>query len=135
MRSNLLTALCLALFAAWAQAERRPEQRDQADLVVTGKISQITPKSEKFGSDGTVVHYSADVDVKQVEHGKGIKPGQTLTVTWLHVTKRPSKPFAGAYGHRYPIKAGDAARFWLMDRGEGRWEIVYNPKGVEKLTK
>jgi hypothetical protein len=54
-------------------------------------------------------------------------------VTWLHVTRRPSRPVAGAYGHRYRLKAGDRARFWLMDRGEGRWEVLYSPDGVQKL--
>jgi hypothetical protein len=132
-RLRLLAAFSLATAAASVYAERRPEERSEADLVVVGTVSKITAKRDKFGPDGTVTRYAAVVEVKKVEHGKAVRPGQTITVTWSHVTKRPGKPFPAAYGHRHRIKAQDVARFWLMDGGKGQWQIIYNANGVEKV--
>jgi hypothetical protein len=134
-RLDMLMPLSVVVFATSAHAERPPEQRGDANLVVVGAVSKVMHRSEKFGTAGVHTHYSAEVKVQQVEHGQGVKLGDTLTVTWSHVTKRPSKPFPGAYGHRYDVKAGAKARFWLMDRGEGRWEIIYNADGVERLSR
>jgi hypothetical protein len=51
------------------------------------------------------------------------------------VTRTPSKPLPGAYGHSHAIKAKDEAKFWLMKKGKDGWDVIYNSNGVEKITK
>jgi len=74
-----------------------------------------------------------------VEKGEKVKAGATIPVTWFHVTKRPTRPLPGAYGHGYDLKEKDQAKFWLMDTGPGAsnevWVIIYNKTGVEKIEK
>jgi hypothetical protein len=59
-----------------------------------------------------------------------VKSGEAIDVQWFHVTKKPSKSFAGAYGHDYRIKADNLVRFWLIKDGRD-WTIIYNSKGAE----
>jgi hypothetical protein len=73
-----LAVLVLAAAVPAASAERPPEQRDEADLVVVGTVTKVTPEREKFGPDGTVTHYKARVKVHKVERGKGAEAGRTL---------------------------------------------------------
>src|SRR5262249_37564598 len=115
MRCCPLFCFSILLVAAGARAERPIEERSKAYLVFVGSVGKIGRQQEKFGPDGTLTQYTASVRVRKVEHGKSVRPGQVVTVTWFQVTKRPSKPFAAAYGHRYPLKTREAARFWLMD--------------------
>ena len=48
---------------------------------------------------------------------------------------RISKPPPAAYGHSYPIKERDEARFWLMGEPKKGWTVIYNNKGVERLSR
>jgi hypothetical protein len=134
-RIHVLAGLALAALVAPARAERPPQSREKADLVVVGKIEKITPSERKFGNDGVVTDYKAVLVVEEVERGKGVKAGERITVGWFRVTKNPSKLLPGAYGHGYPIKAKDKARLWLMTEGKKGWAVIYNSKGVEKLKK
>jgi hypothetical protein len=126
-------ATAVALVAATvALAEREPQPRKEADLVVVGKIHGITSKDSKFFGDGVRTDYTAEVVVTSVERGKGAKIGEKLNVRWFAVTKSPGKPPPGAYGHKYKIKADDIVRFWLKKDGKD-WTIIYNSEGVEKV--
>jgi hypothetical protein len=133
-RLILCPAVLLAVFSA-AWAERPPQQRSEAKLVIVGTIKKITAKKSEWGGDGIVTNYTAEVVVGSVEKGKGAKVGQTIKVNWYHVTKTPSKPLPGAYGKSYPIKAKDRARFWLLGSPRAGWTIIYNSNGVETLKK
>ena len=135
MRTCHVTFAALALFAAAtaATAERPPQKRDDAELILTGKVEKITSKTSKFGNDGEMTTYVAKVAVDKVEKGKDVEI-VSLDVTWFHVTKNPSKAFPGAYGHKYDLKAGDRARFWLV-KDKGAWTVIYGKDGVEKLKK
>ena len=127
----VLTTLTLLAVAAVATAERPPEKRDEAELVVVGKVHKISTMTEKFGKTGEMTYYTAKVVVDKVEKGDGAKAGDTVSVTWFHVTKQPEKGFVGAFGHDYGLKEKDEATFWLMKR-RGKWEVIYNKDGVEK---
>jgi hypothetical protein len=122
-----------------AQAERPPQARDKAKLAVTATVKKITTKESSFGGDGTRTDYTAEAVVDSVQKGDAVKPGDAITITWFHVTKKPSGPFVGAFGHGYDIKEKDEAKFWLMDRGpgvpKGAWVVIYNKNGVEKVKK
>jgi hypothetical protein len=130
-KAALLVAL---LFALPALAERRPELRKNATLVVVGTVEKLTSEGKKFGGDGVMTTYKAKVKVSKVEKGD-VKVGDVIDVTWFHVTKRPSRPLAGAYGQNHGLKEKDAATFWLLGGEKGKWEIIYNKDGVEKVKK
>jgi len=128
---HLAAALALLAVASAANAERPLQKRDKADLTVTGKVEKITTKTSKFGNDGEMTTYTAKVAIDKVEKGDGAKAGDTIDVTWFHVTKRPSKAFPGAYGQEHDLKEKDEAKFWLM-KGKDAWSVIYNKDGVEK---
>jgi hypothetical protein len=134
MKAHLAVLMLLGVMTTVVLAERPQESRDKATLVVVGQVKKITTKESKWLGDGIRTDYTADVVVDKVEKGKGAKKGDTIKVNWYRVTKSPSKPPPGAYGHSYPIKERDEARFWLLG-GKSGWTIIYNSKGVEKLTK
>jgi hypothetical protein len=131
----LMAGAVLVVLAPVALAERPPQSRDRADLVVVGKVKRITTQESGFGGDGTRTSYTAEVVIGKVERGKGAKAGDTIKVSWFHVTKRPSRALLAAYGHGYSLKEKDEARFWLMSAGKYGWTVIYNRDGVEKLGK
>ena len=139
MNKALSLALVLLVFAAVAQAERPPQSRDDAKLIVGGTVKSITMKDSAFGGDGVRTDYTAEVVVDSVDKGDKVKAGDTVTLTWFHVTKKPSGFIVGAFGHGYAIKEKHKAKFWLMDRGpavsRGVWVVIYNKNGVSKIEK
>jgi hypothetical protein len=127
-----MAVMLALLLAGTASAERIPQPRSEADLVLAGTVARVTSTDKKFGSDGVMTTYVAEVKVSEVEKGKGAKAGETVKVTWFNVTKTPSRPLPGAYGQAHKLKAKDNARFWLM-KSKGPWIVIYNKDGVEKL--
>jgi hypothetical protein len=126
--------LAVLAFAATARAERPPQVREEARLIVSGTVQKITVETFPFGNDGLRSDYTANVLIDAVQKGKQVKPQQTLAVSWFQITKRPTQPMPGAYGHRYTIKAKDRATFWLMTQNPGgSWALIYSPQGIEKL--
>jgi hypothetical protein len=152
MKKHLFVVLVLLIVVFTAQAERPPQPRDKAKLVMSGTVTKLTTKTSTFAYDGVRTDYTAELVVENAETGNGVtlqtpketkdrvkmvKAGDTITVTWFRVTTRPTKPLPGAYGHDYAIKEKDKAKFWLMDRGpnvpEGVWVVIYNKDGVVKI--
>jgi hypothetical protein len=138
MKKCLCALLAVLVLAVMAQAERPPQSREKAKLVVSATVTKITTKEEAYGGDGIFTYYTAELLVDAVEKGGTVKAGDTITVTWFHATKRSSKPLVGAFGHAYDIKENTKAKFWLMDRAprvpEGVWVVIYNKDGVEKIA-
>ena len=124
-----LACLAAVLLVCTARAERPPQSREKADLVVTGKVAKLTTTETKFGGDGVMTTYTATVKVDKVEKGKA---DDEIAVTWFRVTTRPTEPLAGAYGQDHKLKEKDVATFWLM-KGKDGYSVIYNPKGVEKV--
>src|SRR5262245_9381473 len=85
-------ALSAALTAAWAA--RPLVLREKADFVLVGKVTKITSKKEPV-RESEYTYYTARVEVTKVEKGKGVKSGETVSVTWYVRTKAPSKPDFG----------------------------------------
>jgi hypothetical protein len=135
MRRFAVAAVMVGVVASASRAERPPEYRKDADAILVGKVTKVTTKEEKFGGDGVMTHYTADVEVTKVEKGEDVKAGETVTVKWFRVTKRPTRPIAGAFGHSYPVKEKDEAKFWLMGSAKKGFDVIYNKDGVEKVTK
>jgi hypothetical protein len=134
-RNFTLTALlCLALVPA-VRAERPPQQKNVASDVVVGTVEKVTTSEKAFGGDGVLTNYTATLTVDKVERGDSIKPGDTITVTWFHVTKRPSRPLVGAFGHQYPVKEKGSIRAWLLKGRDKTFGVIYNSAGIEKADK
>src|ERR1043165_7103890 len=136
MKKIVAAFVGVLLMATVSKAERPPQFRKDAKLVVSGTVKKISSKEEPFGGDGVVTHYTVQLTVDAVDKGDGAKPGDSINVIWFNVTKRPSKIITGAYGHAYDIAANDKAKFWLMDRGlqdpANVWVVIYSKDGVEK---
>lgn len=128
----IAATLVVVLTACIATAERPPEQKGDAQLVVSGQLVNVNGKEEKIGEDGILMHYEAELKVANVDKGEGVKAGDTIKVTWIHATKKPSGAFAGAFGHNYNVKKGDRVQAYLMKRDGGTWEVIYNPQGMGK---
>jgi hypothetical protein len=127
-------ATAIVVIACGALAERPPEEKKDAQVVVTGKLAKITENTEKIGAkkDGVLAHYEAELKVAAVEKGDGIKAGDTLKITWIYVPTKPSGDFVGAFGHDYKVKQGDQVEAYLMKRAGGKLEVLYNPAGMVK---
>ena len=124
--------LCLMLVVALpVLAERPPEFREDATLVVTGTIEKLV-KSDKGFFGGVMTTYTATVQVAKVEKGEKVKAGDRVQATWFHVTKRPTRPVAGAYGQGHAVKAKDRATFWLTGE-KAPYSVIYNRNGIEKM--
>jgi hypothetical protein len=124
-----LTCLVAVLLVCAARAERPPQSREKADLVVVGRVTKLATAEAKFGGDGVMTTYTATVKVDKVVKGEA---GDEVAVTWFRVTTRPSKPLPGAYGQDHKLKEKDVAKFWLMKNKDG-YSVIYNTTGVEKV--
>jgi len=135
-RIRILAAVALA-FAALALTAATPpdspatQPRDKADLVVVGKVHDLTFTRHTYGGDGVCIRCLAEVVVTSVERGEGALTGEKLNIRWTVVVRRPSRPEGG--GHVYRMKADEVVRFWLMKDGNN-WKIIDNPNGVENLS-
>lgn len=128
-----VSLLAFALLVGRASAERPPQKREEATNVVTGVIKQIETKESPFGGDGVRTDYVAEIAVEKSDKGEGVKPGDTIKVTWFRVTKNPTKPIVGAFGHAYAAaKKGATVRVYLM-KGKGDYTVIYNSEGMEAV--
>jgi len=118
MKKCLCVAVVVLLSTGMAHAERPPQSREKATVAITGTVKSIATKTSSFGGDGERTDYTAEIVVDAVTQGDKVKAGDTITVTWYHVTKLPTKPIVGAFGHSYPIKEKDKAKFWLRVTGQ-----------------
>lgn len=125
--------VALVVLASSALAERPPQFRKDAALVVTGTVEKLTAKDRLFGGDGVMTTYTAKVKVEKAEKGD-VKAGDTVEVTWFRVTKTPSRPLAGAYGQDHGLKEKDEATFWVTG-DKAPYSVIYNKDGVEKKKK
>jgi len=128
-----LAIASLVVFAAAAVAERPPQFRKGAEVIVTGTVEKLTTAEKEFAGEGVTTTYTATVKVSEVKKGD-VKAGDTIDVTWFHVTKRPTKPVAGAFGQDHGLKEKDEATFWLMG-STPPYAVIYNRDGVEKVKK
>src|SRR3954453_21613534 len=122
-----LAVVLLSGVPSLAVAERPPEERSDAKLVLVGTVKKVTTRQSKLEGDGVMTHYLAELAVKKVEKGKGARSGGTAYVRWFAITKKPSEDWVGGFGHSYAIKSGDKARFYVMNKSKGAWEVIYSP--------
>jgi hypothetical protein len=132
----LAFALALVALALTATSEpyRQPtQQRENAELVVVGKVHDLTFTRHTYGGDGVCIRCLAEVLVTSVERGAGAWGGEKINIRWIEVVRQPGRPVGGVSRHVFRMKADDVVRFWLMRDGKS-WTIIDNPNGVENLT-
>jgi hypothetical protein len=133
--TTILSLLVLVGIASTSRAERPPQKQEDANLVVVGVIKDLVSKESTFAGDGVRTDFTAEITVGKVERGDGVKAGEAIKATWFRVTKAPSKPIAGAYGHAYPVaKKGETVRAYLM-KGAAEYLVIYNSAGIEAIKK
>ncbi|MFQ3649363.1 MAG: hypothetical protein SNJ75_03450 [Gemmataceae bacterium] len=133
MRAMILAVILVGISTGLVLAERPPQKRDDAEVVVTGSVEKIQKSDMPFGGDGINTTYTATVKVSKVSKGD-VKVGDTIQVTWFRVTKNPSNPLPGAYGQAHKIAEKDVATFWLLG-GKSPYTVIYNLEGIEKVKK
>lgn len=137
MMRFMVVAVAVVVMSGAALAERPPEEPKDAQVVVTGALTGIAPKEHKVGpkKDGIQTDYTAELKVAAVEKGEGIKVGDTIKITWMHMTTRPTGSFVGAFGHDYQVKKGDTVKVYLMKRGSSVLEVAYDQPCMVKVKK
>lgn len=137
----LVVLLGLSFLASNVRAERPPQSRDKATLVVSGTVKTITSKKSPYVATddpkvrlGTLTEYTAEIVVESIEKGGRVRVGDTIKVSWFHVTELTGIAFGGAVGHGYPFKEKSRGKFWLVE-GKDCWTIIYNKDGVEIIKK
>jgi len=128
-----LALLALALTAASSRDTSATHSREKADLVVVGKVHDLTFTRHNYGGDGVCIRCLAEVIVTSVERGEGARIGEKLNIRWTEVVRKPSREAGGVANYVYGMKADDVVRFWLMRDGKN-WTIIDSPEGVENLT-
>lgn len=138
----LVVSLALSFLASHVRAERPPQFREKADLVMTGTVKTITAKKSPYVANddpkvrlGTLTIYTAEINVEFIEKGEKAKVGDTIKASWFHVTEFTGIAFGGSVGHGYPLQEKSQAKFWLMGPYEDCWSIIYNHDGVEVIKK
>jgi hypothetical protein len=123
---RLPLALALwALAATGARAERPPESKSQADLIVTGRVGKVYTNT-----DAADLNYIVEIEIQSIQKGQGVQPGQVLDARCFQ--RRPDAPrVPAAYGHRQVPREGEAIRAFLMLRSDGRHEGTY-PDWIER---
>jgi hypothetical protein len=130
MRMIAFVALVAFTSASWA--ERAPEDRKDATLVVVGTVKKIKAEAETYNTDGEITYYFATVAVEKVEKGDKVKAGEDLKLYWYKITKRATAKVPGGSSHPCSATEKDRSRFWVK-KGSRGWEIVFADDGVEKL--
>lgn len=131
MRTLLVIAVLIG-FTSSLHAERPPQKKESANAVIVGVVEKIAKAESPFFGDGVRTDYTATIKVEKAEKGS-LKAGDSITVKWFHITKKPSLPVVGAFGHGYPVKEKDTVRAWLLANKEDSYTVIYNQDGMEKV--
>ncbi len=135
----LLTVVVLCLvFASSSWAARRPEKREEATHVVTGKVGTLYFEKE-LRAESRLLGIIVTVWIHSVEKGGGLKKGDLIHV--LFYKRNPSYhvppgslPTPGeSLGHLYVPKEGELITLFLRDQ-QGHYSAIW-PDGVDVLGK
>jgi hypothetical protein len=119
--------LCLACVAApgVAWAEREPEDRKDADIVVKGDVRSVYVRDEK-----EYYHYIVELRVDEVEKAKDVKPRDTLYV-YCFKRKKDAPREPAMSGHDSPPEKGQRIKAFVK-HGRGKQEAIY-PNWYDRL--
>jgi hypothetical protein len=122
MSAKSLFISALALFVCSvtpAQAERPPEPKKDADLVVTGRVAKVYTNIDEAN-----VNHIIEIEVASTEKGQAIESGQILDARCFQ-RRRDAPRVPAAFGHhQFPLE-GQMVKAYLMRRTDGRYEGTY----------
>jgi hypothetical protein len=101
------------------RAERPPEPKQDADLIVTGQVGKVYTNT-----DATDVNYIVEIEVRSTQKGQAVQPGQILDARCFQ-RRRDAPRVPAAYGHHQVPREGDTIRAYLIRRPDGRYEGTY----------
>ncbi len=127
---TLTVALVLST-PAFALAERVPERREDAALVVRADVKAVFGKDRGDGLGETHTDFVVQLQVEAVEKGRGAKPGETLYAHCFQRTRNALIPLPGMAGHNQVPKPGERIRAYLNNHS-GVYEFAY-PDGLDRL--
>ncbi|MBX6314658.1 MAG: PDZ domain-containing protein [Isosphaeraceae bacterium] len=123
----LVAVAALALWPAVACAERPPERKEDAALVVTGRVGKVYTNV-----DAVEENYIIEIQVEAVERGRGARAGETVDARIFR--RRPDAPrVPAAYGHHDFPREGERVRAYLNRRPDGQFEGTY-PDWIDRLS-
>ena len=152
MRGLLLLSCAVAVVAVAAlpaAAERVPLRPDDKNAetthIVTGVVKGVYSRDKETGlyGPGTVeTQVVIEIEIKTVEKGAGLKPGDLVYARSWRLKKRGTfgnRP--GPSGHFLIPQEGDAVRAYLArgsypptGQGDNGYTVVY-PNGLDKIDK
>jgi hypothetical protein len=115
----LSITLALLVLAAPSRAERPPERKEDADLVVTGRVGKVYTNT-----DPANVNFIVELEVQSTQKGQALPSGQILDARCFQ-RRRDAPRVPAAYGHHQVPREGDTIRAYLMRRPDGRYEGTY----------
>lgn len=117
----LFAALLVLGMAVQAQAERPPEDRQEADFVVAGRVLRV------FRRDIDHYHeYVVQIQIAEIAKGEGYQPGETI-FAYAFRRKRDAPMMPSAGGHRNVPKEDQRIRAYIKRGGmEGIYPDWYD---------
>ncbi|HEV3165221.1 MAG TPA: PDZ domain-containing protein [Isosphaeraceae bacterium] len=108
-------------------AERPPERKEEAALVVTGQVEKVYTNVDEANINQIVA-----IRIDSVERGKGFNPGDLLDARCFR--RKPNAPrIPAAYGHHDLPREGERIRAYLNPRDGGVYEGIY-PDWIDRLA-
>jgi hypothetical protein len=114
-----ITLVLLVLGATSVWAERPPEPKQDADLIVTGRVGKVYTNI-----DSANVNYIVEIEVQSTQKGQAFPPGQILDARCFQ-RQRDAPRVPAAYGHHQVPREGDTIKAYLMKRPDSRYEGTY----------
>jgi hypothetical protein len=142
---RLAVSVCILVTIAcdvYAEKVDLPPQqlRDTATHVIVGAVVQVYERKDT-DKDWATTFYLAEIHIKEIEKGEGIKVGELVYVrywrrTWVGGSTRP----LNTAGHRGLPKSGESLRIYLARNaydgfgttGDGGFNVI-GANGFEKL--
>lgn len=115
-RLGLFSLSIVVGLAANAHAERPPEDREQADYVVTGEVLRIFQRNEQHYRE-----YVVQIAIEEVAKGEGYQPGDSIFAFVFR--RKPDAPvMAAPSGHKAMPAEGQRIRAYIK---HGNMEAIY----------
>jgi membrane-associated protease RseP (regulator of RpoE activity) len=126
-KSLLSITLALLVFGpVSSRAERPPEPKQDADLIVTGRVGKVYTNT-----DSVNVNFIVEIEVQTTQKGQAFPSGQILDARCFQ-RRRDAPRVPAAYGHHQVPREGETIRAHLMRRPDGRYEGTY-PDWVDPM--
>jgi hypothetical protein len=126
MGLKALAGIVAACLVSAAPADRPPEPKAEATLVVTGTVGKVYANTDLEN-----INYIVEIRIETVEKGAGFKAGDIVDVRCFQ--RKESAPLVpAAHGHQDLPKEGERIRAYLNLREGNIYEGAY-PSWIDRL--